>query len=75
MLLVVPPPARRAGAFMLTGKPQRIWSAFPEGDVDDGIFDVLPLPSINALRLIDAVAPTPLKARSTHCILSSAPNI
>ena len=57
--------ARRTRALMLTEPDsQRIWASF-EGDVDDGIFDVLPVDNddlINARRLIDAVAPLPLKA-------------
>jgi uncharacterized protein len=57
--------ARRTRALMLTeSESQRIWASF-EGDVDDGIFDILPVENddlINARRLIDAVAPLPLKA-------------
>ena len=57
--------ARRTRALTLTdAESQRIWASF-EGDVDDGVFDVLPVDNddhINARRLIDAVAPLPLKA-------------
>ena len=57
--------ARRTRALTLTdAESQRIWASF-EGDVDDGVFDVLPVNNddhINARRLIDAVAPLPLKA-------------
>ena len=66
--------ARRTRALMLTEPDsQRIWASF-EGDVDDGIFDVLPVDNddlINARRLIDAVAPLPLK-HSTHFIWLSS---
>jgi uncharacterized protein len=43
---------------------QRIWSSF-ETDLDDGVFDVLPVDNhdhVSARRLIDTVAPLPLKA-------------
>ena len=57
--------ARRTRALTLTdAESQRIWASF-EGDVDDGVFDVLPVDNedhITARRLIDAVAPLPLKA-------------
>ena len=57
--------ARRTRALTLTdAESQRIWASF-EGDVDDGVFDVLPVDNedhISARRLIDAVAPLPLKA-------------
>ena len=57
--------ARRTRALMLTEPDsQRIWAAF-EGDVDDGsstFFDLDNDDLINARRLIDAVAPLPLKA-------------
>lgn len=57
--------ARRTRAQTLTeSESQRIWASF-EGDVDDGIFDVLAVENddvINARRLIDSVAPLPLKA-------------
>ena len=57
--------ARRTRALTLTdAESQRIWASF-EGDVDDGVFDVLPVNNddhISARRLIDAVAPLPLKA-------------
>ena len=57
--------ARRTRALTLTdAESRRIWASF-EGDVDDGVFDVLPVDNedhISARRLIDAVAPLPLKA-------------
>ena len=57
--------ARRTRALTLTdAESQRIWASF-EGDVDDGVFDVLPVDNedhVSARRLIDAVAPLPLKA-------------
>ena len=57
--------ARRTRALTLTdAESQRIWASF-EGDVDDGVFDVLPVDNddhLSARRLIDAVAPLPLKA-------------
>ncbi len=57
--------ARRTRALTLTdADSQRIWASF-EGDVDDGVFDVLPVDNddhVSARRLIDAVAPLPLKA-------------
>ena len=57
--------ARRTRALTLTDSElQRIWASF-EGDVEDGVFDVLPVENddhISARRLIDAVAPLPLKS-------------
>ena len=57
--------ARRTRARSLTdAEGQRIWSSF-EDDVETGVFDVLAVDNvdhISARRLIDTVAPLPLKA-------------